>query len=105
MASQQVIGNSRPLKPTLTPPADAALLLMPATDTKTTIEVADYDLLDIALACHSALAQDTPQPADVYLNQILNLAVAYCTAEMRAEIEEFLAQKKYLPAVDLKIVT
>ena len=54
---------------------------------------------------HSALAQDTPQPADVYLNQILNLAVAYCTAEMRAEIEEFLAQKKYLPAVDLKIVT
>ena len=78
---------------------------MPADDTKTTIAVADYDLLDIALAAHSALAQDTPQPADVYLNQILNLAVAYCTAEMRAEIEEFLAQKKYLPAVDLKIVT
>ena len=77
---------------------------MPATDTKRTIEVADYDLLDIALAAHSALAQDSPQPADVYFNQILNLAVAYCTPEMREEIEVFLAEKKYLPPVDLKIV-
>ena len=97
-------GNNLLLKPTLTQPDDDALPLMPATDTKTTIAVADYDLLDIALACHSALAQDTPQSADVYLNQILNLAVGYCTAEMREEIEDFLAQKKYLPAVDLKIV-
>ena len=68
------------------------------------ISVADYDLLDIALAAHSALAQDSPHHPDVYLTKILTLAVAYCTPEMRDEIETFLAEKKYLPAVDLKIV-
>ena len=77
---------------------------MPATDTKTTIAVADYDVLDVALACHSALAQDSPHPPERYLNMILNLAVAYCTPQMREEIEVFLAEKKYLPEVDLKIV-
>ena len=77
---------------------------MTTPDASTTISVADYDILDVALACHSALAQDSPYPPERYLNIILNMAVAYCTPEMRDEIETFLAEKKYLPAVDLKIV-
>lgn len=77
---------------------------MSATDASAFIPVADYDLLDIALAAHSALAQDSPQHADVYLTKILTLAHAYCNPQMREEIEVFLAEKKYLPDVDLKIV-
>ena len=93
------------MTPTPIPPAVAAAPLMPADDTKATLAVADYDLLDIALACHSALAQDSPHPPEHYLNLILNLSVAYCNSEMREEIEVFLAEKKYLPPVDLKIVS
>lgn len=78
---------------------------MSATDAGATIPVAAYDILDVALACHSALAQDSPNPPEHYLNLILNLSVAYCNSEMREEIEVFLAEKKYLPPVDLKIVS
>ena len=77
---------------------------MTTSDASGSISVADYDILDVALACHSALAQDAPHPPQRYLNLILNRVVAYCTPEMRDEIETFLAEKKYLPAVDLKIV-
>ena len=61
----------------------------------------DYDVLDVVLLCHAALAQDSPELPDFYLNQILNLTFGYLTSEQRAEVETYLAEKKYLPPVDL----
>lgn len=68
-----------------------------------TIKVHQADVLDIALLCHSMLAQDSPEPPDFYVNQILNLATGYCSREMRTEIEEFLADKKYLPPINITL--
>ena len=63
----------------------------------------DYDLLDVVCLCHAALAQDSPEPPTFYINQILNLMFGYLTSEQRAEVEEYLAEKKYLPPVDIQI--
>ena len=64
----------------------------------------DYDVLDVVLLCHAALAQDSPELPDFYLNQILNLTFGYLTSEQRAEVETYLAEKKYLPPVNIQIV-
>ena len=64
----------------------------------------DYDILDVVLLCHAALAQDSPESPDFYLNQILNLMFGYLSAEQRKEVDEYLAEKKYLPPVDIQIV-
>ena len=61
----------------------------------------DYDVLDVVQLCHAALAQDSPEPPTFYLNQILNLTFGYLTSEQRKEVELYLAEKKYLPPVDL----
>ena len=61
----------------------------------------DYDILDVVLLCHAALAQDSPEVPDYYLNQILNISFAYLSKDQRAEVETYLAEKKYLPPVDL----
>ena len=63
----------------------------------------DYDVLDVVLLCHAALAQDSPELPEFYLNQILNLMFGYLTSEQRAEVETYLAEKKYLPPVNIKI--
>ena len=63
----------------------------------------DYDILDVVLLCHAALAQDSPENPDFYLNQILNLMFGYLSTEQRREVEEYLAEKKYLPPVDIQI--
>ena len=57
----------------------------------------DYDILDVVLLCHAALAQDSPEPPTFYLNQILNLTFGYLNSEQRKEVEVYLAEKKYLP--------
>ena len=67
------------------------------------IKVNDYDLLDIICLCHAALAQDSPELPEVYLNKILGLAQGYLPVEQRAFVEEYLAEKKYLPPVDIQI--
>ena len=64
----------------------------------------DYDVLDVVLLCHAALAQDSPELPDFYLNQILNLTFGYLTSEQRGEVETYLAEKKYLPPVNIQIV-
>ena len=61
----------------------------------------DYDVLDVVQLCHAALAQDSPEPPTFYLNQILNIMFGYLTSEQRKEVELYLAEKKYLPPVDL----
>lgn len=64
-------------------------------------ELPDYDVLDIVFLCHAGLAQDSPKPASEYLNQILNIAFGYLTPDQRTEVEQYLADKKYLPPVEL----
>ena len=63
----------------------------------------DYDALDVVLLCHAALAQDSPEDAEFYLNQILNLMFGYLSVDQRKEVEEYLAEKKYLPPVNIEI--
>ena len=67
-------------------------------------ELPDYDVLDIVLLSHAALAQDSPKPATDYLNQILNIAFGYLSVAQRREVEEYLAEKKYLPEVKIDII-
>ena len=63
----------------------------------------DYDVLDVVLLCHAALAQDSPKDKQFYLNQILNLMFAYLTSEQKKEVEVYLAEKKYLPEVKIQL--
>tara|TARA_R100001082_G_scaffold308_1_gene155 strand:+ start:12703 stop:12942 length:240 start_codon:yes stop_codon:yes gene_type:complete len=60
------------------------------------LSVPDYDMFDVVRLCYTALAQDSPQAPQFYLNQILNLSFGYLSKEQRKEIEEYLAEKKYL---------
>ena len=68
-----------------------------------TVIINDYDALDVVLLCHAALAQDSPEAPEFYLNQILNLMFGYLTTSQREEIEVYLAEKKYLPEVKIEI--
>ena len=63
----------------------------------------DYDILDVVLLCHAALAQDSPETPTFYLNQILNLMFGYLSVEQRKEVEVYLAEKKYLPEVKIEL--
>ena len=65
--------------------------------------VNDYDVLDVVLLCHAALAQDSPKDKQFYLNQILNLMFGYLTSEQKQEVEAYLAEKKYLPEVKIQL--
>ena len=66
-----------------------------------TVSIPDYDVLDIVCDCHAALAQDSPNPPEFYLNRILNLSWAHLTPAQKDEVETYLAEKKYLPPVNL----
>ena len=59
------------------------------------------DVLDMAQICHAALAQDSPEDPDFYLNQLLNYITGYLSREQRQAIEVYLAEKDYLPPVQL----
>ena len=63
----------------------------------------DYDILDVVLLCHAGLAQDSPEVPSFYLNQILNLMFGYLSVDQRKEVEKYLAEKKYLPPVNIEI--
>ncbi len=63
----------------------------------------DYDVLDVVLLCHAALAQDSPEFPTHYLNQILNIMFGYLTSEQRQDVEEYLLDKKYLPPLKLHL--
>jgi len=73
-------------------PPDFSILALP-----------NYDVLDVVLLCHAALAQDSPEFPTVYLNQILNIMFAYLTMDQRKEVEVYLAEKKYLPPLKLHL--
>ena len=63
----------------------------------------DYDVLDVVLLCHAALAQDSPETPTFYINQIMNVMFGYLTPAQRQEVEVYLAEKKYLPDVKIEI--
>ena len=63
----------------------------------------DYDVLDVVCLCHAALAQDSPETPEFYINQIMNVMFGYLSVEQRREVEEYLAEKKYLPEVKIEI--
>ena len=63
----------------------------------------DYDILDVVCLCHAALAQDAPETPTFYINQIMNIMFGYLTADQRKEVEEYLAEKKYLPDVKIEL--
>ena len=65
------------------------------------VTVFKEDILDIVLTCHAGLAQDSPEPPKHYLNQILNYAFGYLPVADRPKIDEYLAEKKYLPPLKL----
>ena len=64
----------------------------------------DYDVYDVVCLCHAALAQDSPETPEFYINQIMNVMFGYLSVEQRREVEEYLAEKKYLPEVKIDIV-
>jgi len=66
-------------------------------------DTADYDVLDVVLLCHAALAQDSPELPTHYLNQILNIMFGYLTNDQRQEVEVYLAEKKYFPPLKLHL--
>jgi hypothetical protein len=68
-----------------------------------TVLLNDYDILDVVLLCHAALAQDSPELPTFYLNQILNLTFGYLNSEQRKEVEVYLAEKKYLPEIKIEL--
>jgi len=55
------------------------------------------DVLELVCLCHAALAQDSPEPPTYYINQILNISFGYLPVSDRPKIDEYLAEKKYLP--------
>ena len=61
----------------------------------------DYDVLDVVLLCHAALAQDSPELPSFYINEILGRLDAFKYPGMREEIEVYLAEKNYLPPLKL----
>ena len=67
------------------------------------VTINNYDVLDVVCLCHAALAQDSPETPTFYINQILNLMFGYLSVEQRKEVEEYLAEKKYLPAVKIEL--
>lgn len=68
-----------------------------------TTKVNDLDLLDAVCLCHAALAQDSPNPPRFYINQIMNMFFGYLDVSQRMYIDEYLAEKKYLPETTIEI--
>jgi hypothetical protein len=61
------------------------------------INLSADDLFDIVCLCHAALAQDSPETPEFYINQILNYTFGYLKPDDRKNLETYLAEKKYLP--------
>tara|TARA_B100001094_G_scaffold324202_1_gene376394 strand:+ start:1308 stop:1523 length:216 start_codon:yes stop_codon:yes gene_type:complete len=55
------------------------------------------DHYEIVFLCHAALAQDSPNPPEFYINQIMGYHFALLTSLQKHQLETDLAEKKYLP--------
>ncbi len=67
------------------------------------VKISSLDLLEIVLLCQAALAQDSPEPPKHYINQILGYAMGPLPRGYRPKVEEYLAEKKYLPDVKIEL--
>ena len=67
------------------------------------ISVFAFDLVDAVCMCYAALAQDAHYDERHYLNCVLNILFGYLSSEQKAEVEDYLNEKKYLPKVDIEI--
>lgn len=65
------------------------------------VKIPDYEFFDLVCLCHAALAQDSPETPTFYINQILGRLDSFKYSGMREQLEEYLAEKKYLPKVQL----
>ena len=63
------------------------------------------DLLDAICLCSAGLTQDAPEMPSYYLNQVLNYLHGYLPVSKRVLVDEYLAEKKYLPPVNLILDT
>ena len=67
------------------------------------VKIPDYEYLDLLLLCHAALAQDSPETPTFYLNQLLSRLDAFKYPGVREIVDEYLAEKKYLPEVKIQL--
>ena len=70
---------------------------------QTHVKVPDYEWFDLICLCHAALAQDSPESPTFYLNQILSRLDAFKYPGLREQIEQYLAEKKYIPEIKLEL--
>jgi len=63
------------------------------------------DLLDAICLCNAGLTQDAPEQPSYYLNQVLNYLHGYLPVSKRVLVDEYLAEKKYYPPVNLILDT
>lgn len=75
----------------------AALPILKTMSKTNVVEIPDYELLDMVCLCHAALAQDSPNTKAFYINELLSRLDAFKFDGMREQIENYLAEKKYLP--------
>ena len=75
----------------------AALPILKTMSKTNVVEIPDYELLDMVCLCHAALAQDSPNTKEFYINELLSRLDAFKYEGLREEIEIYLAEKKYLP--------
>ena len=69
------------------------------------VTVFTEDLLDAICLCNAGLTQDAPEMPSYYLNQVLNYLHGYLPVSKRVLVDEYLAEKKYLPPVNLILDT
>ena len=79
------------------------MTIMSSSNLQTT-EVTDLDLIDAVCMCHAAFAQDSPYDERHYLNVVLNILFGYLSKDGRQEIDEYLAEKKYIPTPKIEII-
>ena len=67
------------------------------------VKIPDYEYIDLLLLCHAALAQDSPETPTHYHNQLLSRLDAFKYPGVREIVDEYLAEKKYLPEVKIEL--
>ena len=72
-----------------------------ATEEITMIEVDSRDLQDAINALSVSLEEDAPAEPSFYFNMVRNLLWPYLTKDMRTRNVDYIADKEYLPPVNL----
>ena len=65
------------------------------------VQVDSRDLLDLVIFASVPLEEDAPAEPKVYLNSIRNYLWPLLTKDQRTRIVDYIADKEYLPPVNL----